>query len=352
MAKIEVISKWNLDNNAWNNSYNGLNRGRSFAFANYIDANLNCTNIDYVIFASGTRVEDWSSDYININDKKLRMDKWIAFFKNTNKNICLKQFLMDADAPILEDAKLLARIIDSLSIMPNTRSINIVGHSKCGAMAFNMPKYFKQISSFSKTNIYTVATPFIGTKMASPKIFYPELKQIISSKLGKTYISNFVYKELIAFYSKISSNSHMDYDIAKLGGIPDDKLNVYDRTLVENMFSSDNLKSITRLKCYKNLVTGIDNKTLSEAIKTLNFTGIGLCIINDLFFDERSDGMVEVSSQKIIDDKIPNMKSYIIPSSHHAIYSNDRVLSDILHIVNDTIDEQEEHLSYVKKISK
>lgn len=352
MGKIEAISKWNLDKNVWDDICDNTNRGRSFAFANYIDANLSCPNIDYIIFASGTRVEDWSNDYINIKDKKLRMDKWIDFFSNTSKDICLKQFLMDADAPILEDAKLLARIIDSLSIMPNTRSINVIGLSKCGAMVFNMPKYFKQISSFSKTNIYTIATPFIGTKIASPKIFYPELKQIIESKLGKTHISNFVYQELISFYSKISSNSHMDYDIAKLGGIPDDKLNVYDRTLVENMFSSNNLNSITKLNSYKNLVTGIDTKTLRESIKTLDFAGIGLCIMNDLFFDERSDGMVEVSSQKIIDSRMHNMKSHIIPSSHHSIYTNNRVISEILHIVNDTIDEQDERLSYVKKINR
>ena len=283
MGIITSYGKWNLDKNEWCYLPEHREIGRSFAFADYekIINNEN-SSIDYVILAYGTRVEDDSKDFINIKESKRGIDKVISYFKQLNKNIVIKLFLMDADAPIIENAKMLAMYIDNLSLLTSTNSVNLLGLSKGGAMSFNVPKYFKKKSSFVKTNIYTIATPFTGTKLASPGIFYPEVKKIVTSKLGDTQLSNLVYRNLISIYEGISSNSHMDYDIAMLGGIPEEKSQFYDETLIRDMFSSDNLNAISRLNAYKNLVTGIDDKTLNESIRTLNLTGIGLCILDDL----------------------------------------------------------------------
>lgn len=133
----------------------------------------------------------------------------------------------------------------------------------------------------------------------------------------------------------------MDYDIAIPNGIPSSKFEVYDESFIKNIFSDSNTKSIKKIMSFKNIVTGIDNNTLKEAIKTMNFTGIGLCILDDLFFENKSDGMVYTKDQRIVED-ILNIKSYKLKSSHHDVNSNIRVVNDVLSIVDDTIEESNE----------
>lgn len=353
MGIINVYGKWDLKKNDWNTNFSYHDRGRAFAIARYeeIINNIN-DGVDYVILAYGTRVEDHSKDYINIKESINGIDKVISYFKNKNKNIIVELFLMDADAPILEDARKLANYIDSLSSLSTTNSVNLIGLSKCGAMVFNIPKYFRNSSSYSKTNVYTIASPFTGTKLASPGIFYPEVERKIVSIFGNNRMSKLVYDGLISAYESVSSNSHMDYDIAMLGGISDDKLKLYDDSLIKNMFFKDNIDAIKRVAKYRNLVTGIDDKTFGEAVRTLNFNGIGLCILNDMFFDGKSDGMVGVCAQREVESYYEdiNFKSDILVSSHHDVASCDRVFNDILYIVDDTIDEYNDKVKYRKKI--
>lgn len=342
MGEIDSYSKWDLKNNCWCEDIEYNVRGRAFAFAKYEKIIHNETEgFDYLIFAYGTRVENCSKDFVNVRRTYAGMDKVISYFNKSNKNIVIELFLMDADAPIVEDAKKVAQYIDSLSSLSYVNSINFIGLSKCGAMAFNVPKYFNKLSSFEKSNIYTVATPFAGTKLASPGIFYPEIERFIISKLGKNKVSKMIYNSLISYYEGISSNSHMDYDIAMLGGIAGDSLKLYDDSLIKNMFSQSNITAVSKIANYRNLVTGIDDSTLGEAIRNMDFAGIGLCFLNELFFDGKSDGMVETMSQRKVDSVLDmhNFRSDILISSHHCVSSNDRVLNDMLHIVDDTIDE-------------
>lgn len=351
MGKIESIAKWDLANNTWNLSVNEKDKGRCFSFGTYDELaqeQEDTKDIDYVIFAYGSRVEDHSKNYIDIKEKAAGIDKFIKYFSKTKNRMIIKLFLMDADAPIKEDASLLAHYIDSLSILPTTKSINMIGLSKCGAMAIHLPKNFKTASSYAKTNIYTIATPFEGTKMASPKLLYPEVEQLIKSKLGSNNLSNKVYNQLIKFYESISSNSHMDYDIAKLGGVPEDKYKVYDPSLIETIFSQENISALQQVNSYKNICTGIDNKTVKSAVKRVDITGIGLCIINELFLDGKSDGMVLVNTQKKIEEELPTLKSYEIPTTH-SITTNQEALTKVLSLVNDTVEEQTDHLVFQKK---
>ena len=42
-----------------------------------------------------------------------------------------------------------------------------MGVSKCGAMSFYTPRFFKQAQSFDKTNIFNVAVPYQETKFTT-----------------------------------------------------------------------------------------------------------------------------------------------------------------------------------------
>ena len=349
MGIIDVKGKWDLEKNTWCYNPSYADYGRSFALTNYEEI-INNPNkgIDYVIFAYGCRVEDCSKDFINIKETMCSANKILDYFKKGKKNVVVQIFLMDADAPIKEDAKLLAGYIDILSAHSKTNSINFIGLSKCGAMSFYIPRYFQKKSSFDKTNIFSVASPFNGTKMASPKILNLEIKKFIISKFGNNKFADAVYEKVISIYEGVSSNSHMDYDIAMLGGIPDSKLHLYDESFIGDMFSNENIAAIKKISTYQNLVTGIDDKTMSEALKTLNFAGIGLCVLDDLFFESQSDGFVTTSSQRVVEQYLDDsgFKSYILTSSHHAVGSNNRVFNEILHIVDDTIDFHNDRAKY------
>jgi len=348
MGKIQVFGKWNLEKGIWVKNPDEKEFGRSFALANYDRIINDDGKINYIIFTHGSRVEDHSKNFFDIKEKKAGINNILSHYQNSNGNYDIKLFLMDADAPIIEDAKMLAGYIDHLASLPTTNSINIIGLSKCCVMNFYIPRFFNSHVTFDKTSIYNVAAPYDGTKLASPLIFYPEVKNLISSKISNERLSNLIYEKLINFYESISSNSHMDYDIAIPGGIPESKKHVYDESLIRDVFCEDNVTAVKKLNSFKNFLTGIDSNTLKEAISTMNFTGIGLCILNDLFFDKKSDGMIYVSSQQQVDDVV-GVKSYRLVSAHHDVSSNPRVMNDVLSVIDDTIGElDEKHKRLIK----
>lgn len=338
MGKIDVLAKWDLEKGVWNQKPAFSDYGRSFAIANYDTIINDDGKIDYIIIAQGSRVEDHSKDSITIKDREVRIDNVLSHYRNCNGNYAIKLFLMDADAPIIEDAKLLASYIDSLASNPMTNSVNVIGLSKCSVMNFYIPSFFRNPNTFNKTNVYNIAAPYDGTKLASPLVFYPEVKKVISSKVHNEKVADLIYRNLINVYEGISSNSHMDYDIAIPSGIPTTKANVYDENFIKEVFRQANVDAIRRLNSFKNMVTGIDDNTLKEAIRTMNFTGIGLCILDDMFFNNQSDGMVYTTSQERV-GRYLDVKSHRLVSSHHDVNSNLRVFNEVLGIVDDTIDK-------------
>lgn len=338
MGEIDIIGKWNLENEIWIENPNFKDYGRSFAIAKYERILNDDGKINYIIITQGSRVEDHSKDYTTIKEKEVKVNKFITHYKTKNKNYDIQLFLMDADAPIIEDAKLFAKYIEKLAIDPNTGTINIISLSKCCIMNFYVPSFFTRKESFEKTNLFNTAAPYEGTKMASPAIFYPEVKKVVLSKVQNETVANLIYKSLINIYEDISSNSHMDYDIAVINGVPDEKKNVYDENLIKNVFCSSNVEAIKKLKTFKNILTGIDADTLKKAIRECNFAGIGLCILDDVFFENKSDGMIYTSSQKIVED-ILDIDSYRLKSTHHDVCGSKEALNDLLSIVDDTIDE-------------
>ena len=330
MGTIDIFAKWNLEKNEWVQSSDLKDRGRSFAIASYKRIINDNGKINYIIIDQGSRVEDHSKDFSTIKETEVRIDNVIRHYERCNGNYDIKLFLMDADAPIIEDAKLFAKYVESLALLPDTNSVNIVGLSKCSVMNFYVPRFFKNRETFKKTNVYNIASPYEGTKFASPKIFYPEIKRVFKSDI----VCNILVKNV---YEKKSSNSHMDYDIAIPGGIPDERIHLYDENFIKNVFCTDNVEAVKRLNSFKNILTSIDSEVRKEAIITGNLYGIALCLFDKRFFDGKSDGMVYTSSQKKVEDVL-DIKSYSI-KSHHDVNSNIRAFNEVLGIVDDTIDE-------------
>lgn len=352
MAIIDTIGKWNTNSNCWITNPNIELHGRSLSIANYtpiVNDENKKTKTDYIIIGIGTRVENHTKDPSKIDEKKDRFNSLLEHYKNKNGNYCIKLLLMDADAPIIEDTKVFANYIDKLSVLPSTSTINIIGLSKNGALNMYIPSFFKNMESFNKTNIYNIAAPYTGTKLASPLIFYPEIYEFTKKKLGDNVLAKLVAKSAVNVYEGISSNSHMDYDIAVPNGIPESKKDYYDETFIKNIFRSQNIEAIKRLNSFKNIITGIDEKTFKEAVRTANFNGIRLCLLNDAFFDRKSDGMVYTEVQRKIEE-ILEIKSHKLVSSHHDVITNLRVLKDIMGIVDDTIDETTEKAKIISLI--
>lgn len=182
MGVIHVISKykdgdWKIANND--------ERGRSLAIANYRPIIHNdSADFHYVIISYGSRVEDYSKDTIYIKDTKAQIMKIKKYFATqSNSNIYLKFLMLDADAPLIEQVKQLASYIDDCSKDEHVKSLHILGQSKCGVMNMYLPRYFNNPRSFEITNIYNLSTPYVGTLLASPLVFYPMVHERLKNYL-------------------------------------------------------------------------------------------------------------------------------------------------------------------------
>lgn len=194
-----------------------------------------------------------------------------------------------------------------------------------------------------------MSTPFKGTLMASPKFLFESLDDKIVRRIKNQFLTDRTVDILRIVYNFIVSNSHMDYDIALPGGIPEEYISLYDPNLLQNIFSDSNIKSAHQLASYYNVCTGIDEKTMPLALKKADFLGIGLCILDELLYNEPSDGLVTVSSQRSIEQHYgENLNQLSIVSSYHDILSNPRATEELLFVVNDTLEQQEEVKTFQK----
>ena len=341
MGNIQAIGKWNNETNTWTIP-SSKQIGRSFSLCDY-DYILNdpSKGVNYIIVCDGKRLNLHTFDTENIGDKAANMKHIISHYRKQPGNYVIKLFMIDNDAPIIEDAKMLASYIDLLSEKKTTNTVNLLCLSKCGAMSVYIPRFLKLRESFNKTNIYSIAAPYKGTKLASPKLLYPDLHRIVRARLGKGIVSDLVYKSMIEIYEYLCSNSHMDYDIAVPGEIPQERTYLYDKSFIKDIFDKKNIDALKHINSFTNITTGIDANTLPEAIKTFNINGIGLCLMDELLFDKPSDGMVRVKDQKAIESVIET-DSINLQSSHHDVYSNNRTYSEVLDIVDDIIQEYDE----------
>lgn len=343
MGNITYLAKWDNKNHIWHKPETG-EYGKSLAFASFNYAEV--PSQDYFIIIHGSRVENFSKDNIQIKDKIIGIDKIGNFFAHNKQNMQIKLLLLDNDAPLIEEARVLANYIDALAMIPSTRTINVLAHSKGGALVFYVPSYFKNPRSFTKTNIFTSATPFKGTLLATPTILYPQIREIIAAFVKNDALANYLYNIVIKKYESISSNSHMDYDI----GVPlssDPSSNVYDANFIPNILRPQNITAMDKLNAYHNFITGFGNQDFGDVLKYKSLMALYLYAIDRLIFDGLSDGMVLTSSQEV-----GQFSNHILSSSHHDIFSQVDVMSTILHIVIDTIDEQHDKENFALKRQK
>ena len=271
-------------------------------------------------------------------------------------------YYMDKDAPIVEDAKKVASFIDLLNADGNTKSVTLLSLSKGCCLATYVPRFIKKEDSLKKLNVINVAAPYEGTIMASPRIFYPMMKKLFCN-------NETIYKIFKNVYESISSNSHMDYDIAIKDGICLQSYNTfsnefynefdfnkilnnkellklikemtnspykyYDSSFIRDIFSKENMDALSSAKSFTNITTGIDKDTLGNQIKAFNLVGIALCLLNKLFLEGKGDGLVKTSSEKLIEDYL-DIESIHIPSMHHDIAST-KEFDKVLKITHDVI---------------
>lgn len=333
MAYFKPIAKWNIKEKKWDYDISYEEAGKSYSYINYYDE---YEDVNYLIFSPGIRAE-------NVNEKNnalnsgLQIESIVNHYCNIPGNYSVKMQLMDADAPIIEEAKQQAKFIDNLASNINTKSITLIGYSKCGVMNFYVPSFFENEDSFKKTNLINAATPYKGTIVAANKLIFKEFYNGIIDTFKSKKIAEMLSKKFQSFYENICSNSHMDYDIALPNGVTEDKKDLYDKDFISNVFRKENIDSIKKLRSFTNVSTGIDNRTMTNAIRNLNIGNIQLCLMEKFILKNKSDGIVPIESQLEV-EKYLDTNSKHISSCTHNIHSDKRCLNELLNIIDDTLD--------------
>ncbi len=341
MTKIHPIGKYRDSNSSNLANLKPELRGTDLAFTlKKIISDESNPHYEVIIFANGNRIKDVSKDNLHTFKERDYTTKISHYFKGKGKNVLIEHILLDPDMPLDLDSRLFANYIDSLAKEENIDTINLIGHSKCGPVLFNMPKYLTSPESLEKTSIVTTASPFAGCLIATPTFFLKDVKIMIDAQLPKP-INTLVYNALEKYYSNISSASHMDNDIA-LPGYTSDK---YDPNFIRGLFDLENINAMRRIRSYKNFITGIDDETLIKSLKRRDFTSVGLCLLDRFFMKELTDGFIEVKSQEKVNDYFLN-PSKTIESTTHYFLSHEDEMSIVLDYINNNIDEYKEKKEY------
>lgn len=353
-GKVRHLSKYDKNDKKWRECRSVYELGRCVSIVEYRPIIKNIEDgINYVIVAFNTTLEAITENYEVVSGSELSMNRVYEYFNNENDNYSVQLFLMDADAPIREDANKLAEYIDTLSLNPKTKSTNLIGISECGAMSFYVPRFFKAEDSYKKTNIYTVGTPFNGTITYSPKIIDELIKDRIISRFGDTSFSKILQKRITAIYKDMLASSHRYHDVAVMGGIPSDKLEFYDASFIMGMFTKENLLAIRKLRNYKNFILQMNSKVVMETVKKHNKPSLKYCLMDSVLFGgNSSDGVVPINSQESVKEYLGDIVTNEVLHSTHNVLENETALNQVLAVVSDTIKKQVSVEEFQKKIGK
>lgn len=330
MQKIDVVGKWDLNLNCWRDPHSFIERQKSLTVVSYEDmVNYETDGYDYIIIADGTRLENHSKDGINtrINGAVKNV---LEYFSRKKKNFKFRLILLDNDAPLKEESKWIANYLDTIARLSDVKSISYIGISKCGVMAFDLIKYLHSVEALSKVRVYSLSSPYGGTLLASPLYIEAEIKKILAAKITSKTLQDLILTSLMKLVEGISSNSHMDYDIALPGGAKD----LYDPSFIGDIISPANLNPLNKVADFKNISTVIDEKVRQDVNKSFNLLGIGLCLLDSYFYQGNSDGLVLLSSQRMIDEFY---KPSIILNSFHNPLECEPYASQVLDMVWDNI---------------
>lgn len=344
MSTIIPIAKYNEETKTFSATIEDFQRGTSLSIIkNKFIYDENNDHFDYIIFANGNRVKDITKDGIHPYPERDYTERIKRYFAKQNKNVIIEHILLDNDSPLNIEAEIVARYVDYLSTDETIDTINLIGHSKCGTLFFNVPKYFKKETSFTKTAIATTASPFTGCLIAAPKYFLKDVKTVIDNNLPAP-INNIVYNAISKYYTSLHSGSHMDNDIC----IPFYNQEMYDPSFILKMFDLANINAIKRIRKYQNFITSIDNDTLMNSLRRGDFISVGMCLIDHFFISELTDGFVEVRSQEGVNEYLPNSSTRIESTTHYFL-THEEEMAIVLDFINNSIDEYKDQLEFIKR---
>lgn len=315
MYKVKAVKKWQNSLHSWKNIDSKDDLGIALSTVRYTPI-VNCDSdlVNYIIVADGCKVNDFTRNPDVIDENKNGIINVLNYYKKKKENYIIMSIYMNLDAPHLETAKWIAEYINELAKSKYVDTISFIGGSKCGVMAFNLMKYLSP-EGLKKSYINGVSSPYSGTILASPNYMYSEVPKIIEGRLGKNYFSKLISEEIIKYYKKFFSHSQLDYDISIPGGVPKEFQTKYDPHNLGYLFSTENLSVLDKAH-WQNICTLIDENTFKEVVKARDLIGIGLCILNDYLFNKKSDGFVNIDSQRSIEKYIEGYKSKIVYASH------------------------------------
>ena len=346
MNTILPIAKYNFTEGEFSTPVNYQDRLLALSkITTTVISNEDDDHFDYILFANGNRARDVTKDGYHPFERRDYCQRIAEYFRKKHKNVIIEHILLDNDSPLIKETKMIADYIDDIASEETLDTINIIGHSKCGAMAFNLPKFFNNEDSYRKTSITTTATPYKGCLMASPKIFLKHVEEITNAQLPPP-LNKIVFNSLRNYYNSISSGSHMDNDIALPGYVAEN----YDPSFIADMFDIENISAINRIRKFRNFTTGVDDKTLLKYLKARDFVSVGMCLIDKYFMEEPTDGFIERKSQNSINNYFDHPSIYI-PSTTHYFLTHPEEMEIVLDTVNNDIDDFKEREAYKQKLS-
>ena len=82
MSKVDIIGKWDLNNNSWYDPYTEEERGKSLSLVSLKNVITGESyNYEYFIFCPGIRLENVSKDSKIVSDKAGNIDKAIKYIE-------------------------------------------------------------------------------------------------------------------------------------------------------------------------------------------------------------------------------------------------------------------------------
>lgn len=318
-------------------------------------ANNPNVDFEYFIFLDGMRAENYSKKGTSIGNSGWGTQNYLTELEERAERFKVLSVLLDKDAPLDSQTKLLANKINKLKEMEHCKKITVLGISKCGTMVADLLHHLND-TNLDRLNLLAALPPYLGTIYASPNILYnkvdetigkvpdnllkrvipnlqkikPTQKQFLSQKQGAKFT-----KILKDIHWNLFSQSHMDYDISLLGenGVPDEHKDKYDENYLKNLFNEEALSRLRQVK-FTNITTTCSNRTLENSLKTLNVTAFMLYLSSRVLFDEPSDGMVTLHSaqeiERVCEEKGIPITTLHIKDGHHDISGDSRIVKEIM----------------------
>lgn len=301
------------------------------------------------------RAENYAKNGTSFGNSGWGNSNYLTQLEESNQRIKVLSILVDKDAPLEEQSRLLAYKVNKLKEMEHCKKVTVLGISKCGTMVVSMLKYLND-TNLDKLNVIASLAPYLGTIYASPNILYAKVDETIGKvpenllkrmvpnlqKIRPTQKQPSPQKQNINFakvlkdiHWNVFSQSHMDYDISLVDedGVPDEHKDRYDENYLKNLLNEETLSKLKKVN-FTNVTTSCSKKTLENSLKTLNISSFMLYLSSRVLFDESSDGMVPLKSSQAIEkvceqNGIP-ISTLRIKDGHHDISNDTRIVREIM----------------------